>query len=520
MKKTNWKQLLSLLLAMLMLCCVLVGCTPQEQPDVDGDGDGDNSGDVIVDGGNDGDGVVDGGDGDVVPPIPDDGKLTDEQLKELYESYQPILSKTLPVVRIDTAESDQGYFTHAWSDVNYDWPYIGCTVSVDNCEDKYLFEQLSAQIKVRGNYTSTYEKKPFRIKFDKKTNMLGLNNGQKFKNWVLLAEYKDASLLRNALSMYLAKKILGTDGYYSSDYRHVVLYINGQYEGVYGLVEQQQVNEGRVDVFEPDKDYTDTDIGYFFEYDGYYYSEDPSEAFEMNYYFSETGTKGITVKSDLYSTEQRDFLHTYLENVYKIMYWAANGKCYKFNQDYTDIVESGSRDTKQAVCDVVDVQSLVDMYILQEIARDPDIGWSSFFMSVDFSAQGDKKLRFVAPWDFDSAFGHKQGFTPYYGEYARFRNNPWLRVLSTQDWFVDMIKEKWATLHKFDVFEQVKYYCMYITTYNKDDLNDNYKRWKILGNDFGELDGLVKNFTSQLDAANYLLKWYDDRIAFLDTIWL
>lgn len=51
---------------------------------------------------------------------------------------------------------------------------------------------------------------------------------------------------------------------------------------------------------------------------------------------------------------------------------------------------------------VVDVNSLADVYIINELLCDADVYWSSFFMSVDFGPGGNKKLRFEAPWDFDS----------------------------------------------------------------------------------------------------------------------
>ena len=117
--------------------------------------------------------------------------------------------------------------------------------------------------------------------------MLGLNDDAKCKSWVLLADWKDLSMLNNDLAFYFGKTILGSDGYFSSDFRRVNVYINGQYWGVYLLVEQQQVNEYRVDIAEPDDDNTGNDIGYLIEYDGYYTQEDITKGgdytFEMNY---------------------------------------------------------------------------------------------------------------------------------------------------------------------------------------------------------------------------------------------
>ena len=46
------------------------------------------------------------------------------------------------------------------------------------------------------------------------------------------------------------------------------------------------------------------------------------------------------------------------------------------------------------------------MYILNELLEDRDIGFSSFYFSLDFSENGNHKLTFNAPWDFDYAIGN------------------------------------------------------------------------------------------------------------------
>lgn len=55
-------------------------------------------------------------------------------------------------------------------------------------EDGEILLQEKAQLKARGNWTLNYPKKTLRIKFEKKQNLLGLNGGREYKNWVLLAE--------------------------------------------------------------------------------------------------------------------------------------------------------------------------------------------------------------------------------------------------------------------------------------------------------------------------------------------
>ena len=59
----------------------------------------------------------------------------------------------------------------------------------------------SGRAKGRGNATWSYEKKPYKIKFDEKQEVLGFPSN---KEWVLLAEYCDKSLMRTAYMCELA----------------------------------------------------------------------------------------------------------------------------------------------------------------------------------------------------------------------------------------------------------------------------------------------------------------------------
>ena len=60
----------------------------------------------------------------------------------------------------------------------------------------------SMRIKGRGNATWTYHKKPYKIKLDKKASILGMEEA---KDWVLLANYCDKTLLRTAIAFKLSR---------------------------------------------------------------------------------------------------------------------------------------------------------------------------------------------------------------------------------------------------------------------------------------------------------------------------
>ena len=101
-------------------------------------------------------------------------------------------------------------------------------------------------IKVRGNSTSDASKKPYRIKFDKKTSLFELPAA---KSWVLLANYYDNTQILNALAFELGKR-LGLE--FTPDYRFVDVYINNSYKGIYLLCDQIQVNKNRINISKTD----------------------------------------------------------------------------------------------------------------------------------------------------------------------------------------------------------------------------------------------------------------------------
>ena len=99
------------------------------------------------------------------------------------------------------------------------------------------------EIKGHGNATWTrFDKKAFKLKLDKKTALFGLS---KNKHWLLLANYIDASRMRNAASSEIAS-ILGAE---NLDCLFVDVVFNGECLGNYQLYEQAKIADGRIEIF-------------------------------------------------------------------------------------------------------------------------------------------------------------------------------------------------------------------------------------------------------------------------------
>ncbi len=99
-------------------------------------------------------------------------------------------------------------------------------------------------IKGRGNTTWNLPKKPYRLKFDKKLSLCGL---QKAKSYALIANYIDATLMHNAAAFEMAR-MMGCP--YTNHSIPVNVVLNGVYRGSYMLTEKIGMNSGSVDIDE------------------------------------------------------------------------------------------------------------------------------------------------------------------------------------------------------------------------------------------------------------------------------
>ena len=400
--------------------------------------------------------------------------------------------------------------------------YKKSTISVMDESGTVTLNEVAGQVKVRGNWTTTYKKKPLRIKFDEKQSMLGLNEGNDFKNWVLLASYKDRSFLRD-ITGYTLGKLLSPD-YYASDFKLVEVYVNGEYFGVYILAEQQEVKKNRINIDDAE-DTSSTETGYIIEYDKYYVNEDDDVVFELNHgevkdrngeFVSEFNNEtqkdiaGYTIKNDLNNVAQRDYIKNYMQTLWDKCYEAVTTK----NED----------EAKAVIEEYIDVPSLVDTYLLQEIVCDPDLYITSFFMTLDMSASGTKKLTFQAPWDFDSTMGNKKhdaneqglfaGVVGYDVNYQRKgTGNPWMMLLVNQSWFNDMVKTKWNEV-KNTIPRIISDQISNLTSKYTTNFENNYKIWPMEPNDEYRPEAAACN--TQSEAASQLGNWLTSRVETLE----
>ena len=99
---------------------------------------------------------------------------------------------------------------------------------------------------------------------------------------------------------------------------------------------------------------------------------DSGEEFEGS--TNDEGTRDllISIKNDDLSVEQRAFAEKYMQNLFKILYYATQqGIYYEFDANF-DLVEVKNTDSKTTLCKVFDLDSWVRMYIHSELLRNND----------------------------------------------------------------------------------------------------------------------------------------------------
>ena len=344
--------------------------------------------------------------------------------------------------------------------------YVPATVTVSGCPEAYALTA-QAGVRVRGNSSAEQgDEKPYRIKFEKKQNMLGLHGGNKYKSWVLLRTHWH--LASDCLGFRLGEAVFGGQ-YYVSDCAFVNLYVNGESRGVYLLCEQNQAAKERVWVEEPKEGDTRTAVGYLVEMDNY---PDDDPRFWIPPMGQVTDIAGNTrmihdrhysIKSDTWSREQETFIADHVKGCFRILYAAAaDGVPMMLNGAGQPVPAGGVYATPfEAVDAVLDLNSLANMIILEELTQNYDVGMGSHFMAVDFSPESRyPKLTFLAPWDFSWGFSEPADGGYYACTFQKLqemdyldRSNPWYVLAMKIDGFPQLVRKKWRALADSGVLE-------------------------------------------------------------------
>ncbi len=251
------------------------------------------------------------------------------------------------------------------------------TIIYDN-ETK--IQEETGTTRFRGNGSLTNPKKPYRIKLDTSRRMFknsDMRSPAKAKKWTLINNHDDKTLMRNLVAFEIARR-MGYD--YVPWSKPVDVIVNGEYKGCYQLSDQITVDPNRVNITEMMPDDTEGEFltgGYLLELDGY--------ASQETSWFTSAAGNPVTIKSP----DDNDIVPEQAAYIHR-----------EFNLMEAKILASNFDDPDLGFRSKLDETSLLQYWLTEELAGNPDAFWSCYFTK----ERGDERFHMGPVWDFDNAF--------------------------------------------------------------------------------------------------------------------
>ena len=220
----------------------------------------------------------------------------------------------------------------------------------------------SGVVRLRGNGSLTFPKKPYRIKYNKKHKVL--DSSAKAKKWTLINNYSDKTLMRNLLAFELSRCM---DMPYTPYGQSVDVLLNGEYKGNFQLCDHIDVKKNRVELVDTlavERE-DDSTTAFLIEVD--YYAE------TENCWFQSTMGTPITIHypdDDEITQGQKSYI-----------------------EDCFNAMEAEWKGT-------ADLNTFLRHFLVGELSGNTDTYWSTYM----YKHRENDTIFFGPVWDFDLAF--------------------------------------------------------------------------------------------------------------------
>lgn len=384
----------------------------------------------------------------------------------------------------------------------------------NNITDSFNNFNGSIGIEIRGSSSQMFPKKQYSIQVQDingngiDASLLGM---PKKDDWILYAAYDDKTLLRDVLAYRMGRQM----GRYASRSRFVEVVINGQYQGVYILLEKIKRDKNRVNIAKLDNTSTSGDNltgGYIIKID------------------KTTGSGGAGWSSPYKPVggnnwQNINFLYDYPKpgNI------APEQQTYI--QQYVNAFESALHGTQYqdpalGYARYADRDSFIDYFIMNEITKNPDGYRLSTFFYKKRDSDGGKI--FMGPiWDYNEGFGNvdycTQGTTDGLAvDFNTICPNDnwqvpfWWKKLLMDSSFKTHLAKRWQSLRagSFATAHVLAYIDSASNVLNQEAQQRNFQCWPILGTYVWPNYFVGPTYQSEI---NWLKNWVSDRLFWLDT---
>ena len=375
--------------------------------------------------------------------------------------------------------------TKANSNIQKD-DYIDAVLTLKDADFNVL-STLNTEIKGRGNSTWGAPKKPYRLKV-KKSSVTTVYDMPENRNWALLANAYDGTMLRNSTALCLGKNFIRNS--WTPNYRFTNVNLNGVDQGLYLLTEHVEIKSNKINLGNNDTE-DNPDIHEFFV------EMTPSSRLNDKDIFVHTnrGTY-YEVKSDVSDdtttrNQQLNYITNYLNQV-------------------EDSIYLHNFDENNGYSKYIDVDSAIDYILLNELFKDNDRFWASTHLF----KKTDGKLTFGPIWDYDLSAGDYvcNGNANPEGWWVLTRNYP--SQLMQDPKFKSKLISRWIILKKKmpNLIKQIDKEAVNIQNAQV----NNYKLWTFNTQSMS-CDGAPINLGSTYnEQVSYLKSWLTKRAEWMD----
>ncbi len=368
-------------------------------------------------------------------------------------------------------------------------------------------------IEIRGSSSQMFPKKQYGVETrdeageDLNVSLLGMPEED---DWVLFAPYNDKSLMRDVLAYKLGRDM----GRYAPRTRYCELVLNGQYQGIYVLIEKVKRDKQRVDInrLNPDE-ISGNDLS-----GGYIVKIDKSTGSGGDGFISTYPPKGRNgnqtiffqydyPKSEDIVQEQKDYISQFIRNF------------------ETALAGDDFRDPSLGYARYIDEPSFVDFFLINELTKNVDGYRLSTFMHKQRDSDGGKLV--MGPiWDFNLAFGNADYCTKGNPEGFVYRFNKvcpndhwlvpfwWERLLENRS-FRAHLHQRWDELRSgpYETEKILDYIDSVADILDQGPQQRNFTQWPVLGAYVWPNYYVGNSFQEEID---WLKEWVAARLEWMD----
>jgi hypothetical protein len=399
-------------------------------------------------------------------------------------------SSDLPIIIINTNEQEisdsskivahMGIIYNPYSKRNY-------------IDDRYNHYNGFISMNIRGTTSATFPKKQYRIETiqaDSSNYNVSLLGMPKENDWILHAPYSDKSLIRNVITYSLANDM----GYYAPRTRFCELILNGQYQGIYVLMEVIKRDRNRVDIAE-----IEPNINEGLELTGGYLLKiDRPEEGSFHWYTNQAKlpVECVYPKTEDINNEQKEYIKNYIQSFEDALYSPL------------------ANDTINGFHQYIDMQSCADFFIINELAKNVDAYRLSTFFHKNRD-DIDPRLKMGPVWDFNIAYGNVDYNDGFLSEGFIAENAPWWDQMLSDSVFNNVLQDRWVHFRKNELLKKsIDMRIDSIVAIVNEASERNFDKWDVIGEDLWPNYFVGDSYSAEIE---YLSEWFDKRISWIDS---